>query len=129
MSDDLTKEELRAQTERGSRLDTEKQKQDENTLSNAILAELDNIDSGEKAKTLSVRDGNLAAILYALEERDEMAEIGTQLQKELGRPLDSDAVTRSAVLAMAARIGLQEAAPEVVEAAKEAQKERVSQQF
>ncbi|RBI59473.1 hypothetical protein DMJ13_22970 [halophilic archaeon] len=129
MSDDLTKEELRAQTERGSRLDTEKQKQDEDTLSNAILAELDNIDSGEKAKTLSVRDGNLAVILYALEERDEMAEIGTQLQKELGRPLDSDAVTRSAVLAMAARIGLQEAAPEVVEAAKEAQKERVSQRF
>lgn len=129
MSDDLTKEELRKQTERGSRLDTEKQKQEEDTLVNAILAELDNIETGEKGKTLSVRDGNLAAVLFALEQQEEMNEVGTQLQKELGRTLNSDAVTRSAVLAMAARIGLQEAAPKVVEAAKDAQAERASQQF
>ena len=47
----------------------------------------------------------------------------------LGRETDPEAIDRSGVLRLAIRVGLREAASEVVETARDAQIQRVSEQF
>lgn len=118
--DDL--EELRRQTDRRSRLDEEAGKADTADFQARVQTALEELDAGDRQKTLSVWDGPLAAFVAALDEED-MEAVGTQLQATLGVDEDPAAIDRSEVLRLALRAGFREAAPEYLESAQAAVRE------
>lgn len=121
-------DELRANTEKSNRIETEREKKEENTLTNAIINSFEEIDEG-RSKTLSLRDENIAALVYGLETHsDNLQAVGKTLRNELDRD-DSGTVDRSELLRLAIRVGLQQAAPDVIEAAGDAKAQYASNQF
>jgi len=126
MSDDL--DELRRQTETGTRAQGESPADESDGLEDAIVDLLAAIEDGEESKTLSVRDARLAALVKGLEEADELDGVGNALRSELDREANGDA-DRSEVLRLAVRLGLQEAAPEVLDAARDASARHASERF
>ena len=84
------------------------------------------LDEGELHENLTVRDGDLAALVAALEETDQLSTIGDQANEWLGR--DGDAESRAAVLKALLRVGLQGVASDEVEAAKEGKREFLASQ-
>jgi hypothetical protein len=110
---------LRKKTSHGDRIDEAASEEQKHDLAEDILAELEAIESGDEQKTVSVWDGHLAAFVRALEKNpDTMSEVGQALQRRLD--LDEDEVSRSDVLRLALRLGLQEAAPNEFESVREA---------
>lgn len=124
MSDDSDPEldALRRQTSHGDRLDEAPREDDRRDLQASIREELAAIDSGDRQKTVSVWDGDLAAFLAALDDHpDHRDAVGRALREALGREVEDDAaVDRSEVLRLALRLGLAEAAPEYVDTLREA---------
>jgi hypothetical protein len=135
MSDDADVEELRKRHQKGSRVtgaaaETEEAEDEVSSLEEAMVAAFEEIEAGETAKSLSLRDGQLASLIYGLEaEPDELEAVGIALQEALDREIDSEAVDRSEVLRLAVRVGLREAAPEVIETARNAQARHLTSQF
>jgi hypothetical protein len=135
MSDDADVEELRKRHQKGSRVtgaaaETEEAEDEVSSLEEAMVAAFEEIEAGETAKSLSLRDGQLASLIHGLEaEPDELEAVGIALQEALDREIDSEAVDRSEVLRLAVRVGLREAAPEVVETARNAQARHLTSQF
>jgi outer membrane receptor protein involved in Fe transport len=129
MTDDDELQELREQTDVGTRIQNVPDDVEDGTLEKTIVTLLDEVESGTVSKTLSLRDNRLAALIRGLEETDDLDDVGLALQNELGRDADPDMIDRSEVLRLAVRIGLQEAAPEIVEIARDAQARHASQQF
>ena len=127
--DDEDLEELRQQTDVGTRADSSTPNEGSGELETAIVKLLGEIESGDTGKTLSLRDAQLTALIRGLEETDALDDVGTALQEELGRETDPDAVDRSEVLRLAVRLGLQEATPDVVETARDAHAQYASEQF
>jgi sirohydrochlorin ferrochelatase len=127
MDDEL--EQLREQTSTGDRLDEASAEQDQHELQEAILTELEAIDAGEKQKTVSVWDGPVAALLGALEDRDDdLVETGEQLRDALGVEAD-DEPDRSEVLRLALRLGFETGAPDKLDATRAAVEEHASQRL
>jgi len=122
-------EELREQTDVGTRAEAETTNDETSELEDAIVTLLGEVESGDVSKTLSVRDEQLAALIRGLEETDSLADVGTPLKEELGRDDDKDVTDRSELLRLAVRLGLQQAAPEVVETARDANARHASEQF
>jgi len=122
-------EELREQTDVGTRAEAETTNDETSELEDAIVTLLGEVESGDVSKTLSVRDEQLAALIRGLEETDSLADVGTPLKEELGRDDDKDVTDRSELLRLAVRLGLQQAAPEVVETARDANARHASKQF
>ena len=135
MSDDADVEELRKRHQKGSRVtgaaaETEEAEDEVSSLEEAMVAAFEEIEAGKTAKSLSLRDGQLASLIHGLEaEPDELEAVGIALQEALDREIDSEAVDRSEVLRLAVRVGLREAAPEVVETARNAQARHLTSQF
>lgn len=135
MSDDADVEELRKRHQKGSRVtgaaaETEEAEDEVSSLEKAMVAAFEEIEAGETPKSLSLRDGQLASLIHGLEaEPDELEAVGIALQEALDREIDSEAVDRSEVLRLAVRVGLREAAPEVVETARNAQARHLTSQF
>lgn len=127
--DDEDLEELRQQTDVGTRADSSTPSEDSGELETAIVELLGEIESGDTGKTLSLRDAQLTALIRGVEDTGGLDDVGTALQEELGREADPDAVDRSEVLRLAVRLGLQEAAPDVVETARDAHAQYASEQF
>lgn len=127
MDEDL--EQLREQTSTGDRLDEASAEQEQHELQEAILAELEAIDAGEKQKTVSVWDGPMAALLSALEDRDDdLVETGEQLRDALGIEDESEP-DRSEILRLALRLGFETAAPDKLDATRSAVEEHASQRL
>jgi len=119
-------EELKEQTQAGSRVSAAAEKESNRDLQNRIVDELEAIDNGER-KTLAIRDESLSALFSALEDdQDDMERVLEQLATELDRDVEDS--TRSELLRLAARVGLQEAAPEAWDELLEARKELVARQ-
>jgi len=127
--DDDELQELREQTDVGTRIQGGTADDAGDPLTDAIVDKLDAVDDGDVSKTLSLRDGRLAALIHALEETGDLYDVGVALQEELGREADRDAIDRSEALRLAVRLGLEEAAPDTVDAARTAQAEHASRQF
>lgn len=118
--DDL--EDLRKQTERGSRIETATDEADIATFRDAIADHLEAIDAGEKQKTLSAWDGPLAAFVAALEEDPERYEgVVDTIAEKLDVALEDP--KKSELLALTLRVGFQQVAPEEMEALREAVRE------
>jgi hypothetical protein len=122
-------EELREQTDVGTRAEAETTNDETSELEDAIVTVLGEVESGDVSKTLSVRDEQLAALIRGLEETDSLADVGTPLKEELGRDDEKDVTDRSELLRLAVRLGLQQAVPEVVETARDANARHASKQF
>ena len=124
MSDELDSEleELREQTTRDNRLSEQANEPD---FIEQIVAMLDDVDSGERGKILSLYDPQLAALIYALETDDRrFNEVIGALQETASRQIDTEDVGRTELLKLAVRIGLREAAPELLEDAQTAVSQR-----
>jgi len=65
----------------------------------------------------------------ALEETGGLDDVGENLREELGRGGDADGTDRSEMLRLAVRLGLQEAAPGVLDTARDASARHASEQF
>jgi hypothetical protein len=122
-------EELREQTDVGTRAEAEPAGDDASDLEDAIVTLLGEVENGDVSKTLSMRDEQLAALVRGLEETDSLDDVGTPLREALGRDGDRDVTDRSELLRLAVRVGLREAAPEVIETAREASARHASEQF
>jgi len=122
-------EELREQTDVGTRAESELSGGKTSDLEDAIVTLLGDVESGEVSKTLSVRDEQLAALIRGLEQTDNLDEVGASLREQLGRNGGSDGTDRSEMIRLAVRLGLREAAPEVVETARDAYARHASEQF
>lgn len=127
--DDL--EQLREQTDVGNRLQATPDEDSDNSdnLEDAIVEFLGAVECGEVSKTLSVRDARLTALMCALEETGKLEVTGAALQEELGRDMAPDKIDRSEILRLAVRLGLQEAAPETLESARNAYSRYMSDVF
>jgi hypothetical protein len=126
MTDDDELEELRRQTERGDRLDEDGRRDATAQFRERVQTALDELEAGERQKTVSVWDGPLAAFVVALENTEDMEAVGTSLQEALGSDVDVEALDRSEVLRLALRLGFQEAAPGYLETAREAVREQAA---
>ncbi len=125
MSDDEL-EKLRQQTERGSRLE-ESTSNGEAAFTDDVLKVIEQIDAGDRQKTIAVRDQPMAALLTALEEHpDRMQKIGNQFRESLGRET-ADEFDRSEIFRLAVRVGIEEAAPEVMADLREAHSKYAAQ--
>lgn len=112
MSDDL--EELRKKTERGDRNDEIRTEADSAFVDELVDA-IEAVDSGERPKTVAVRDQPVAALLAALDDDDdEMTGVGNALEEALGRDR-SEEFDRSEIVRLAVRVGLETATPEKTE--------------
>jgi hypothetical protein len=134
MSDDSDPEldALRRQTSHGDRLDEAPREDDRRDLQASIREELEAIDSGDRQKTVSVWDRELAALFATFDDdahdhADHRDAVGRALREALGREVeDGAAVDRSEVLRLALRLGLAEAAPEYVDTLREAVADRAA---
>ena len=97
-------------------------------LDASILEALEALDTGDLSVNMCTRDEQVAAIMHGLEKSGQQDVIGERLREHLGYETDAE-VDRSEVLRLAIRIGLREAAPDVVEAVQEAQAEHAKQRF
>ena len=80
-SDDL--EELRRETESGDRLDEAVDDVDQDELVERTVEALDAIDHGETQKTISIWDGNMAALFQAFDDLEEWETLGEHLREDL----------------------------------------------
>lgn len=122
-------EQLRQQTDVGTRAQSATPGEESTDLNDTMVAVLADIEAGEVSKTLSVRDARLTALVRALEETGDLDNVGAALQEELGREADADGIDRSEILRLAVRLGLQQAAPEVLDTARDAYAQHASEQF
>lgn len=130
MTDDNEElEQLREDTELGTRAEYSTPSEETTNLEDTMVALLADVEAGEVSKTLSVRDERLTALVRALEETGGLEDVGEALREELGREADADETDRSEMLRLAVRLGLQKAAPEVLDTARDASARHASEQF
>ena len=127
--DDEELEQLREDTELGTRAEYSTPSEETTNLEDTMVALLADVEAGEVSKTLSVRDERLTALVRALEETGGLEDVGEALREELGREADADETDRSEMLRLAVRLGLQKAAPEVLDTARDASARHASEQF
>lgn len=106
---------LREQTDHGDRLEEAATDDSREEFRDTIAEELRAIDAGERQKTVSVWDADLAALSTALDEHPEHTQAIGEALREAFDATGEDDPDRSEVLRRALRLGLREAAPEYVE--------------
>ena len=126
MTDDADLDQLREATDHGDRLDEAADEIDRAPLRESVTEYLEEIEDGDRQKTVSVWDGEVAALLAALEDHpDDMSRVGDNLREAL--EVDgSDDVDRSDIIRLALRLGLREAAPDEMETVRQAVQDRAT---
>jgi len=122
MSDDTNTDELdelRKQTSTGNRLEADDPTAQPEFI-DALVAALDEIDSGELSETVTAYDPKLAAVLQALEDDDQLEDVFTQLQETYNGEAGLNNPSRSAIIRLAVRVGLQEGTADVIGELREA---------
>jgi hypothetical protein len=120
-------DQLREQSQRGSRL--QESDESETELVDELVVALEEIESGDRRKTIAVRDKPVAALLKTLDDNpDDIAAVGQALQQALGRDTDEE-FDRSEISRLAFRVGLQEAAPKYMEQLQDAHAEHMKDQL
>lgn len=116
MSDDIDDKlnELREEESTGNRLDRDDPESQPGFV-DVLEDALDEIDDGEISETISAFDPKLAAVLNALDEDDRMDEVFKQLQEAYDGNSGLDSPSRSAIIRLAVRVGLQEGTDDVLD--------------
>jgi hypothetical protein len=123
MTDDDELRRLREQTAGGDRLDDAGTQERQRALVESLVDALDDVDQGDRSKTVSVWDGPTAAYLAALDDEPEArADLADGLADQLDQSVDDP--DRSDLLRLLIRVGLRTAAPEHVDALREAVREQ-----
>lgn len=121
---DVDLDTLRQQTETGNRLEVDAENADDedaDVFRQALITALAERQEAGTQRTVSFWDGELAGLLDALESDPErLRAVGVALQEALGRDPNPEAIDRSEVVQLAARLGFQEVDPELVESWREA---------
>jgi hypothetical protein len=126
MTDDTDIEELKEEHQKGSRISAAADETDTDTRHDQLVSQFKAVRSGETSKTLSFRDEFAAGLLRAVEADDDLeAELAGALQEALAEDATT-ASDRSEILRQAVRVGLREAAPELVDDGKTAYAEAVT---
>jgi len=125
MTDDTEDElaELRKEESTGNRLDRDNPEAQPSFV-DALEQALADIAEGESSDTITAYDPNLAAVLNAVEDDDRMDDVFEQLQKAYDGESGLDKPTRSAIIRLAVRVGLQEGTDSVLDDLEEAVQRR-----
>lgn len=121
MTDDIDDKlnELREEESKGNRLDREDPNSQPDFV-DAIDEALEAISQDELSDTITAYDPNLAAVLHALEEDERMDEVFAQLQDAYEGDSGLQNPSRSAIIRLAVRVGLQEGTDSVLDDLEEA---------
>lgn len=111
--------ELREQESKGNRLDRD-DPQSQPDFVDALDEALEAISQGDIADTITAYDPKLAAVLQALEEDEQMDNVFEQLQKAYDGESGLQKPSRSAIIRLAVRVGLQEGTDSVLDDLEEA---------
>lgn len=87
----------------------------EQSLADAVAEAYDELDDGDLPENLTIRDSNLAALFAGLDETDELGSIVADAAAALDRD-EPDADSKAAALRLLVRVGLDEVAPETLDA-------------
>ena len=115
--------ELREEESSGNRLDRDNP-QAQPDFVDALEEALEEIADGNAGDTITAYDPNLSAVLVALEEDERMDDVFGQLQDAYDGDSGLDKATRSAIIRLAVRVGLQEGTDNVLDDLEEAVKRR-----
>mgnify|MGYP000660487670 CR=1 FL=1 len=126
MTDEDTEErlqELREEESTGNRIDRDNPQTQPDFVDELVDA-LDKADDGDISETITAYDPTLAALLTALDEDDRLEEVVGELQDAYLGDAGISKATRSAVIRLAIRVGLQETSSDVMEDLAEAIQEQ-----
>ncbi|MDQ2055520.1 MULTISPECIES: hypothetical protein [unclassified Halobellus] len=121
--DDLEK--LRQEESHGNRLDRDDPSAQPDFV-DALDEALEAVENGETGDTITAYDPTLAAVLRALEEDDRLDDVFEQLQEAYDGNSGLDSASRSAIIRLAVRVGLQEGTADVMDDLREAINRRQS---
>ena len=111
--------ELREQESKGNRLDRDNPKSQTDFVD--VLDEaLEAVNQGDISDTITAYDPKLAAVLQALEEDEQMNNVFEQLQIAYDGDSGLQKPSRSAIIRLAVRVGLQEGTDGVLDDLEEA---------
>jgi len=114
MSDADSLEDLRQQSENTDRVSAATDEQ--SSLEDDLLDHITGVKEGDEATQVGVRDSRLVALANTLDEReDDYDEVVSGLEEVVESTPDLQAGTKSYLLALLARAGLQECAPDVLD--------------
>jgi hypothetical protein len=116
-------DELREQESQGNRLDRDDPSQQPD-LTEHIGDALDAIEDGDRQETITAYDPRLAALIHALDKDDQLGDVFENLQAGYEGESGIDQPSRSAIIRLATRVGLQEASDETLTALAEAIEDR-----
>jgi hypothetical protein len=111
--------ELREEESKGNRLDRD-DPQSQPDFVGALDEALEAISQGELSDTITAYDPKLAAVLQALEEDGRMDGIFEELQEAYDGDSGLQKASRSAIIRLAVRVGLQEGTDSVLDDLEEA---------
>lgn len=111
--------ELREEESKGNRLDRD-DPQSQPDFVDALDEALEVISEGELSDTITAYDPKLAAVLQALEDDDRMDDVFEQLQEAYDGDSGLQKPSRSAIIRLAVRVGLQEGTDDVLDDLEEA---------
>jgi hypothetical protein len=116
MSDDIDDKlnELREEESKGNWLDRE-DPQSQSDFVDVLDEALESINQGESSDTITAYHPKLAAVLQALEGDDRMGDVFEQLQEAYGGDSGLEKPSRSAIIRLAVRVGLQEGIDSVLD--------------
>jgi hypothetical protein len=115
--------ELREEESKGNRLDRD-DPQSQPDFVDALDEALEAISQGELSDTITAYDPKLAAVLQALEKDDQMDDVFEQLQNAYDGDSGLQKPSRSAIIRLAVRVGLQEGTDSVLDDLEEAVNQR-----
>lgn len=99
----------------------------EQSLADAIAGAYEELEDGDLPENLTIRDGNLAALFAGLDETDKLGGIIQDAADALDRD-EADAESKAAALRLLVRVGLEEVAPDTLEAGAEGYEQHREQQ-
>jgi len=111
--------EMRQEESKGNRLDRDNPESQPDFV-DALDKALELIADGELSDTITAYDPKLAAVLQAAEEEDEMDAIFEQLEAAYDGDSGLTNSSRSAIIRLAVRVGLQEGTDDVLDDLEEA---------
>ena len=111
--------ELREEESKGNRLDRD-DPQSQPDFVDALDEALEAISQDELSDTITAYDPKLAAVLQALEKDDQMDDVFEQLQDAYDGDSGLQKPSRSAIIRLAVRVGLQEGTDSVLDDLEEA---------
>jgi len=116
-------DELREEESTGNRLDRD-DPQNQASFVDVLVDALDSAEAGDLSETVTAYDPILAAVLQALEEDDRMDDIFNQLREAYDGESGLTDESRSAIIRLAVRVGLQEGTDDVMDDLKQAVEDR-----